>query len=99
MLRGVVQLLDVRHDPSKDDLQMLDFLANMEIPTIIVATKTDKLSKGAVASRMRELMEQLHLEETQMIPFSAPTGTGRDELANAITELLATATSGDVVSP
>jgi GTP-binding protein len=98
-LRGVVQLLDVRHDPSKDDLQMLDFLADMEIPTIIVATKTDKLSKGAVASRMRELMEQLHLEETQMIPFSATTGTGRDELANAITELLATATSGDVVSP
>src|ERR1043165_2117992 len=41
-LRGIVQLLDVRHDPTKDDLQMLDFLATVGVPTMVVMTKTDK---------------------------------------------------------
>jgi GTP-binding protein len=89
-LCGIVQLLDIRHDPTKDDFQMLDFLAEIELPTLIVVTKVDKLSARAASVRIRELAETLHLDETQMIPFSAVTGQGRHELAEAIMELVTT---------
>ena len=87
-LRGVVQLLDVRHDPTDDDRQMLDFLAEVEVPTMFVATKTDKLSKLAATNRVRDLAIILQVEEDHIIPFSAQTGEGRHELAAAIASLL-----------
>jgi GTP-binding protein len=86
-LRGVVQLLDVRHAPTADDLQMVDFLAELEVPTIIVLTKVDKLSKSAVGRRVDELAEELGVAREQLVPFSSVTGQGRDELAEAIVEL------------
>lgn len=89
-LRGVVQLLDIRHDPTDDDRTMLDFLADVGVPTLFVATKTDKLSNGAVDGRIVELAKRLDVSEEQFIPFSATTGAGRDELAEAIVALLAT---------
>lgn len=88
-LRGVVQLLDVRHDPTEDDRQMLDFLAEVSVPVMFVATKTDKLSQGAAARRVQELAIMLQVDEDHIIPFSAQTGAGRDELAEAISGLLA----------
>lgn len=87
-LRGVVQLLDVRHDPTNDDLQMLDFLADVGVPTIVVFTKTDKLSKGAAERRVRELSIMINVDEEQTITFSAISGAGRDELAEAINALV-----------
>ena len=88
-LRGVVQLLDVRHDPTSDDLATLDFLAELEAPTIVVLTKTDKLGTKALADRLRIMALRLGLDEEQIIPFSSHTGRGRDELASAIAELCA----------
>jgi len=88
-LRGIVQLLDARHEPTRDDLQMLEFLADLEVPTIIVATKIDKLPRAQVAERMRELARSAGVSEEQVIPFSATTGAGRAELAEAIVELVA----------
>jgi GTP-binding protein len=87
-LRGFVQLLDVRHDPTDDDRQMLDFLADVAVPVMFVATKTDKISRGAVDRRIRELAIILQVDEDHIIPFSAQTGAGRDELAEAIAGLL-----------
>lgn len=87
-LRGVVQLLDVRHDPTDDDRQMLDFLADVGVPAMFVATKTDKLSKLAVSKRVSDLAIILQVDEDHIIPFSAQTGEGRDELAGAIAGLL-----------
>ena len=87
-LRGVVQLLDVRHDPTGDDRQMLDFLAELEVPTVVVLTKIDKLKPRAAAERVRELGETLRLDADQMIPFSAVTAAGRDELAEALVSLV-----------
>ena len=87
-LRGVVQLLDVRHPPSNDDLQMLDFLAEIEAPTIVVLTKIDKLRPREVAERVHEIAVALRLEDEQLIPFSAETNQGRDELAAALVELV-----------
>jgi GTP-binding protein len=87
-LRGVVQLLDVRHPASKEDLQMLDFLADVGVPTIIVLTKIDKLRPRELPDRLREISIQLHLDEEQMIPFSATTNAGRDDLAAAVVSLV-----------
>ena len=87
-LRGVVQLLDVRHAPSRDDLQMLDFLADVGVPTIVVLTKIDKLRPRELPERVRELSEELQLDEDQMIPFSAVSNAGRDELAEAVVALV-----------
>ena len=87
-LRGVVQLLDVRHAASSDDLQMLDFLADVGVPTIVALTKIDKLRPNELPERMRELAVQLQLDEEQMIPFSATTNVGRDDLAAAVVSLV-----------
>lgn len=87
-LRGIVQLLDARHDPTRDDLQMLEFLADIGVPTILVATKTDKLPRASVSTRVRELAGAAGVEEDQVIPFSAVTGVGRAELAEAIVSLV-----------
>jgi GTP-binding protein len=88
-LRGIVQLLDVRHDPTADDRLMLDFLSELGVPTIVVLTKIDKLTAAQRKKRLHELSVQLGLDEEQVIVFSAVTGEGRDELAEAIDSLLA----------
>jgi len=87
-LRGIVLLLDIRREPSEDDRAMLDFLAEVEVPTIVALTKTDKLSKAAARERVGEIARALALETEQIIPFSANTGEGRVELLEAITTLV-----------
>ena len=87
-LRGIVQLLDVRHDPTNDDRLMLDFLSEIGVPTIVVLTKIDKLSATERRERLAELPLRLGLDAEQVIAFSASTGEGRDELAGAIESLL-----------
>ena len=94
-LRGVVLLIDVRRDPTDDDLQMLDFLSEIGTPTIIAVTKVDKLSTSACTARVRELTIGLQLDDDQVIPFSAETGRGRDELATAIVSLMEASSDPD----
>jgi GTP-binding protein len=88
-LAGVVLLLDVRHDPSPDDLQMLDFLADVGVPTIVVATKTDKLGALALEEHLTSLTNMLGLDPEQLVAFSSRTGEGRNTLAIALNDLLA----------
>jgi GTP-binding protein len=87
-LAGVVQLLDIRHDPTQDDMAMLDFLSELQLPTIVVLTKIDKISRASVAERSDNIMQSLGLDSDQTIPFSSATGEGRDELAHALASLL-----------
>ena len=94
-LRGIVLLLDIRREPSDDDRDMLDFLAEMEIPTLIALTKTDKLSKSAARERAANIARDLALESEQVIPFSAHSGEGRAELLEAITDLVEGRPVGD----
>jgi GTP-binding protein len=68
---------------------MLDFLADLGVPTIVVVTKTDKLTAKERARRVADLSAALGLDADQVIAFSAVTGAGRDELAEAIDGLLA----------
>ena len=90
-LRGIVLLLDIRREPSDDDRAMLDFLAEVEVPTIVALTKTDKLSKAGALAKVAEISRALALEPEQVIPFSAHTGEGRVELLEAITALVGAA--------
>ena len=87
-LRGIVHLLDVRHDPTIDDKLMLDFLSEIGVPTIVVFTKVDKLTAKERSKQLSDLPLRLGLDADQVIPFSAATGEGRDELGAAIESLL-----------
>jgi GTP-binding protein len=81
-------LLDIRREPSDDDRAMLDFLAEVEVPTIVALTKIDKLSKAAAEKSAAAISRSLALEADQLIPFSAQTGEGRVELLGAIATLV-----------
>jgi GTP-binding protein len=87
-LRGVVLLIDARHEPTVDDRAMLDYLAGIAVPTLVVLTKVDKLSATAAPGRLEALRTELGLDESQVIAFSATTGLGRDELAEAVAGLV-----------
>ena len=87
-LAGVVLLLDIRRDPSDDDIAMLDYLAEIEVPAVIVLTKADKVPRLAVGERSLAIMERLSLSREQTIPFSSATGVGRDELAEALVAII-----------
>jgi GTP-binding protein len=88
-LRGVVQLLDARHDPTPDDLRMFDLLAEIGLPTLVVVTKIDKLSARERSARVTTLAAHCGVAEDQVIPCSAVTGEGRDDLAASLVALLA----------
>ena len=88
-LRGIVQLLDIRREPSSDDVEMLDFLAELGVPTVIALTKVDKLAARARAERAREVARSLSLDPEQVIPFSAVSNEGRDDLAAAVLDIIA----------
>lgn len=87
-LRGLVLLLDVRRDPTSDDEQMLAFLADRGLPVLIAVTKIDKLTARAGEARIQMIADSLGLDPDQIVPFSAVTGAGRDELAAAVVDLL-----------
>ncbi len=88
-LRGVVQLLDARHDPTAEDRGMFALLGDIGLPTLVVVTKIDKLSSRERAPRMAALARASGVDEDQMIACSAETGEGRDDLAASLVALLA----------
>jgi GTP-binding protein len=87
-LRGIVLLIDVRHDPTKDDRQMLDFLSEVGVPTVVVLTKVDKLTVKQRSVQTAAIARDLALDAEQIITFSAVTGEGRNDLAEAVEQLL-----------
>jgi GTP-binding protein len=87
-LRGVVQLLDARHEPTDQDMAMLELLAELGIPTLVAVTKIDKLAVKERAARLQALAGLCGVEEDQMIPCSGVTGEGRDDLAASLAALL-----------
>ena len=87
-MRLVLQLWDIRHDPSKDDYQMLEYMVERGIPFIIVLTKADKLNKSERAKRLAAFDVILSdLEGITVIPFSAVTGEGADEIRDILVQV------------
>ncbi len=87
-LVGVIQLIDSRHPPTDDDLQMLAFLAGLGLPTLVVLTKVDKLKRSQRSRTIRQTAERLELDMEQIVPFSAVTGEGLDAVHGALEHLL-----------
>ncbi len=84
----VFQLIDFRHPPTADDLMMVNFLIDSEIPFVVVLTKADKLSKKQREERREALLTELPCaEDITIIEFSAQTGEGRDEIRAIIEEI------------
>lgn len=87
-LRGIIQLVDARHDPSRQDLEMLEWLVSFERPFLVVATKSDKLSRSRLKPRLDRTRATLNsLGCTRLLPFSATSGLGRDEVEKWIGEV------------
>jgi GTP-binding protein len=83
-LAGVVWLLDVRHDPSKDDFEIQDLLIESGHPVLAALTKSDKLTRTAGIARTRELAAALGLQEDQVQLTSSKSREGIAELAQSI---------------
>lgn len=87
-IRLIFLLLDMRHAPSKDDLQMIDYLVAQEMPFVIVLTKADKLNQSQRKARMEAFAEEIpYFDEIHVIPFSAMTREGVETVREVITEL------------
>ena len=87
-LRGVVHLVDARHDPTNTDLEMVEFLATRGVPTLVVLTKMDKLKRMARETAVATAVERLNIDEDQVLGFSSKTGEGREELLTALEDLI-----------
>lgn len=84
----VFLLIDMRHAPSADDLQMIDYLIETERPFVIVLTKADKLKKSERISRMEKFAEEIpHFDEIHTVPFSSQTFEGVEELRKIIDDI------------
>ena len=88
-VRLIIQIIDIRHAPSKDDLQMLEYLSHFQFPFAVVLTKLDKLNK----SKAKEQIEYFNTllskyEDIKIIPFSSVTGEGTGEIRKTIVEYL-----------
>ena len=89
-LRAVFLLIDIRHDPSANDKMMYDWIVDQGFNPIIIATKLDKLKRSQVQKQVKAIKTGLKLlPGTVVIPFSAETKQGRDEIWNLVdTEFL-----------
>ena len=87
----IVQIIDMRHTPTQDDIHMIQFLLDQELPFVIVATKSDKLKVMARQKQLEFLTEFLQDGEgepiAELIPFSSQTGEGVDVLKGYINEI------------
>ncbi|MDQ0285484.1 GTP-binding protein [Desulfofundulus luciae] len=86
-LRGVIQIVDLRHPPTAQDVQLYQWLKYHHLPAVVVATKADKLSKSQGLRQLQVVRQTLGLTgEDLLIKFSARTREGRDELWRVIGE-------------
>lgn len=84
----IFQLIDMRHPPSKDDLHMISFMIENELPFAIVLTKADKLSKNQRKERMNELSNEIeYFNDIHIIEYSSVTGEGIEMIREIITEI------------
>ncbi|MBD9010542.1 MAG: YihA family ribosome biogenesis GTP-binding protein [Clostridiales bacterium] len=81
----VIQLVDARHKPSKDDITMINWIKSFGYKPVVVATKTDKLKKSQLEPNLTEIYNSLELDDNSILfPFSAQTRQGKDEVLEYI---------------
>lgn len=93
-LAALIQLVDSRHEPSREDHGMVEWLRTEGMPFCLVATKIDKLGQTKRPPALRAIRVALDLPESQpLVPYSSHTGEGRDALLHWVGEVLANASA------
>lgn len=88
-LKLVIQLVDLRHNPTEDDILMYNYLKYYEIPTFVVATKEDKIAKGKVQKHLANIQQKLEMEpEDEIISYSSVKNNKQQQIWNVIEEYL-----------
>ncbi len=88
LLMHVLLLVDIRHDPTQDDIAMAQYFRQMDIPFTIVATKADKISRGARMKQLAPICRQMLVQPWDVIVSSSEDNTGRDKLLELIDQIL-----------
>jgi GTP-binding protein len=90
MLRGVIIITDIRHPLTKLDLEMINWIKQLNIPPLFIGTKADKLSGNKLTLQFDENYQQLQQVDpmAELLPFSAETHAGRKEVWQKITNML-----------
>lgn len=83
-LAGVIQLVDIRHGPTEDDLSAIEYLSELELPTLFVLTKADKLTPTQREKALRDIPAQLSIDPDQVLPVSAHSGMGIEDLIDSM---------------
>ena len=91
----VFMLADSRHDPTADDVQMIEYLHYNVIPFTVVLTKADKLSKMKLKEHKKAIAADLYMGENNLIATSSETGYGKDEILTKIAQILAVCRSAE----
>ncbi len=88
-LRAVFLLIDIRHAPSENDRIMYDWICRNGYHPIIIATKLDKINRSQIQKQLKLIRTTLHTEEgTLLVPFSAETKQGREEIYEILDGIL-----------
>lgn len=87
-LKVMLQLVDIRHEPTKDDIGMVAFLRAHDIPFVLAATKADKLSKAQRQRAIHVIARALAVQPWEISAWSAETGEGRDGVLEALANFL-----------
>lgn len=87
-LKRVLMLVDMRHKPTNDDVDMVNYLRHFGIPFTVVATKADKLSRAEKNRSLPVICRVLAVQPWEVIPFSSEDGTGREKVLDLLDELL-----------
>ena len=88
-LRAVFLLIDIRHEPRANDKQMYDWILNHGFTPILIATKSDKINRSQLQKNLRIIREGLNApRDTIILPFSAETKNGREEIWDRIDSIL-----------
>ncbi|MBR2602083.1 MAG: YihA family ribosome biogenesis GTP-binding protein [Clostridia bacterium] len=87
-LKHVLCLVDIRHEPTADDMTMNRFLRETGIPFTVIATKADKISRGARSKNLAPICRALLVQPWEIICFSGEDGTGRDQVLEKMNEIL-----------
>ncbi len=87
-LRHVLHLVDIRHDPTADDRDMNRFLRRFGVPFTVIATKADKISRGARMQHVAAICRALQVQPWEVIPWSSEDGTGRDQVLALVEKVI-----------
>lgn len=87
-LMHVLHLVDIRHDPTQDDIAMSQYFRQMDIPFTVVATKADKISRGARMKHIAPICRALLVQPWEVVPYSSEDGSGRDKLLEIVEDIL-----------